>query len=119
MLRKRVIRVNGKRSVPNLLPKKKRGLKEARFTLQTPAKGKDKSKNGGVHAANGGLQPPQPAAPVVAVSPEAITTDSPIIAEKIKDLLRLAQDQGYVTYDDINDAIPDEVVSPELLDTIY
>jgi len=120
MLRKRVIRVNGKRSVPNLLlPKNKQGVKEARFTLQTPVKGVAKSKNGTAHPSNGGLHPPQPAAPVVAVSSDAITTDSPIIAEKIKDLLRLAQDQGYVTYDDINDAIPDEVVSPELLDSIY
>jgi RNA polymerase primary sigma factor len=120
MLRKRVIRVNGKRSVPNFLPTKKSGVKEARFTLQTPIKGKVKSKNGGVAPSNGGLHPPQPAASVVAVSPDAVvTTDSPIIAEKIKDLLRLAQDQGYVTYDDINDAIPDEIVSPELLDAIY
>jgi RNA polymerase primary sigma factor len=45
--------------------------------------------------------------------------DSPIIAEKVKELLRLAQDQGYLTYDDINDALPDEVVTPEVLDAIY
>jgi RNA polymerase primary sigma factor len=101
------------------MPKKKKVAKEARFTLQTPAKGQAKSKNGNGHSAAGGLQPPQPAAPAVAASPEAITGDSPIIVEKIKELLRLAQDQGYVTYDDINDAIPDEIVSPELLDTIY
>ncbi len=119
MLRKRINRVNGKRSVPSLLPKKKKISKEARFTLQSPGKSQAKSKNGNGHTANGGLQPPQPPAPVVAVSPEAITSETPIIAEKIKDLLRLAQDQGYLTYDDINDAIPDDVVSPELLDTIY
>jgi len=118
MLRKRIIRVNGRRNVPNSLPRKK-GLKEARFTLQTPIKGETKPNNGGSHPANGGLQPPQPVGPVVAKSPEAITSDSPIIVEKIKELLRLAQDQGYLTYDDINDAIPDEVVSPELLDTVY
>jgi len=119
MLRKRVISVNAKRSVPSFLPGKKQVVKEARFTLQTPAKSNGKSKNGATGPSNGGLHPPQPAAPVVAVSPEVITIDSPVIAEKIKDLLRLAQDQGYVTYDDINDAIPDEIVSPELLDTIY
>jgi RNA polymerase primary sigma factor len=120
MLRKRVNRVNGKGNAPSLLPKKKKGAKEARFTLQTPVKGEAKAKNGhGAHPANSGLQPPQVAAPVVAVSPEGITTDSPIIADKIKELLRLAQDQGYLTYDDINDAIPDEVVSPELLDMVY
>jgi len=118
MLRKRIIRVNGGGNVPNSLPKKQ-GIKEARFTLQTPIKGESSSKNGGDHPSNGGLQPPQPAAPVVAASSDSITTDSPIIVEKIKELLRLAQDQGYVTYDDINDAIPDEIVSPELLDTVY
>src|SRR5512140_2836462 len=29
------------------------------------------------------------------------------LAERIKELVRLAQDQGYLTYGDINDAIPD------------
>ena len=84
-----------------------------------PSKGEATSKSGAARPGNGRLHPPQPAAPVVAASPDAITTDSSIIAEKIKELLSLAQDQGYVTYDDINDAIPDEIVSPELLDAIY
>jgi RNA polymerase primary sigma factor len=119
MLRKRIIRVNGKRGVPNLMPKKKGVAKEARFTLQTPPKGAAKSKNGNGRPSNGGLQPPQSPIAAVAVAPEPVTGDSPIIAEKIKELLRLAQDQGYLTYDDINDAIPDDIVSPELLDTIY
>jgi len=41
------------------------------------------------------------------------------IAEKIKELVRLAQEQGYLTYNDINDALPDSMVSPEDLDEIY
>src|SRR5438034_11011002 len=41
------------------------------------------------------------------------------VAEKIKELVRLAQEQGYLTYGDINDALPDSVVSPEELDEIY
>lgn len=32
---------------------------------------------------------------------------------KIKELIKLAEGQGYLTFDDINDAIPDDVVSPE------
>jgi len=32
---------------------------------------------------------------------------------KIKDLVKLAQDQGYVTFDDINEALPESVLSPE------
>ncbi len=41
------------------------------------------------------------------------------LAEKIKDLVRLAQEQGYLTYSDVNDALPDNVVSPEELDETY
>lgn len=41
------------------------------------------------------------------------------LTEKIKELLRLAQEQGYLTYGDINDALPDGMVSPDDLDEIY
>jgi len=41
------------------------------------------------------------------------------IAEKVKELVRLAQEQGYLTYNDINDALPDVVVSTEELDELY
>ena len=41
------------------------------------------------------------------------------LTEKIKELVRLAQEQGYLTYNDINDALPDSVVTPEDLDEIY
>ncbi|HYG21213.1 MAG TPA: RNA polymerase sigma factor RpoD [Verrucomicrobiae bacterium] len=40
------------------------------------------------------------------------------ITEKIKELVRLAQEQGYLTYGDINDTLPDTLVSPEELDEI-
>src|SRR5262249_14473916 len=33
--------------------------------------------------------------------------------------LRLAQEQGYLTYNDINDALPDSIISAEELDEIY
>ncbi len=41
------------------------------------------------------------------------------LTEKVKELLRLAQEQGYLTYNDINDALPDNVILPEELDEIY
>ena len=41
------------------------------------------------------------------------------IAEKIKELVRLSKEQGYLTYGDINDALPDSVVTAEELDDIY
>jgi RNA polymerase primary sigma factor len=39
------------------------------------------------------------------------------LSETIKTLLHLAQEHGYVTYDDINDVLPDNL-SPEDLDTL-
>ena len=41
------------------------------------------------------------------------------LTEKIKELVRLAQEQGYLTYSDINDIIPDSVISPDDLDEVY
>jgi RNA polymerase primary sigma factor len=41
------------------------------------------------------------------------------LTEKIKELVRLAQEQGYLTYSDINDALPDAVVTSDELDEIY
>ena len=42
-----------------------------------------------------------------------------VLAEKIKELVRLAQEQGYLTYGDINDALPENIITPEDLDEIY
>jgi RNA polymerase primary sigma factor len=41
------------------------------------------------------------------------------IAEKIKELVRLAQEQGYLTYADINSAWADTPIAPEHRDEIY
>ncbi len=41
------------------------------------------------------------------------------IAEKVKELVRLSKEQGYLTYNDINDALPDNIVNPDDLDEIY
>jgi RNA polymerase primary sigma factor len=41
------------------------------------------------------------------------------VAQKIKELVRLAQEQGYLTYSDITDALPDALTGPEELDEIY
>jgi RNA polymerase primary sigma factor len=40
------------------------------------------------------------------------------ISEKIKELIRLAQEQGHLTYNDINDALPDPLISPEIMDEV-
>lgn len=38
---------------------------------------------------------------------------------KLKELVLLAQEQGYLTFNDINDALPDHLVSPEIMDDLY
>src|SRR6266568_2178797 len=71
-------------------------------------------------------KPTSPAEP----SPTASATDNPNpalvssagavdLTAKIKELVRLAQEQGYLTYNDINDALPDSVITPEAMDEIY
>src|SRR6266446_5700273 len=71
-------------------------------------------------------KPTSPAEP----SPTASATDNPNpalvssagtvdLTAKIKELVRLAQEQGYLTYNDINDALPESVTSPEEIDEIY
>jgi RNA polymerase primary sigma factor len=41
------------------------------------------------------------------------------LAAKVKELVRLAQEQGYLTYGDISESLPDSLMTPEDLDEIY
>ncbi len=40
------------------------------------------------------------------------------LSAKIKDLLRLAKEQGHLTYDDLHDALPDNLITPADLDQV-
>jgi RNA polymerase primary sigma factor len=44
--------------------------------------------------------------------------DEKSTAENIKELVKLAKEQGYLTYGDLNDTLPDTITSPEELDNI-
>src|ERR1051326_4887074 len=52
-------------------------------------------------------------------SPASKNGHSAEVAEKIKELVRLAQEQGYLTYGDINDALPETITGAEELGEIY
>ncbi len=41
------------------------------------------------------------------------------IAEKVKELIRLSREQGHLTYSDINDALPDSVVTANDIDEVF
>ena len=77
------------------------------------------------HAAPPNQPPPSSLASIEGASTSTGTIIGPDgkvmldMPEKIKELVRLAQEQGYLTYNDINDALPDNVVTPEELDEIY
>jgi len=48
-----------------------------------------------------------------------ITSQSGLdLSAKVKDLLRLAKEQGYLTYDDLNEALPDDLITPADLDQV-
>ncbi len=54
------------------------------------------------------------------VDADSIKTKSGLdLTEKIRELLILAKEQGHLTYDDINDALPETIVTPDDLDQIY
>jgi len=69
-------------------------------------------------------QPNLPASPRVRLNghglPGVPPAASPLatIAEKIRDLVRLAQEQGYLTYADLNEALSESMVSSEIMEEI-
>lgn len=54
-----------------------------------------------------------PAATKITLVEGKALIDSPEIQEKIRDLIRLAKEQGYLTYDDINETLPNDIVEPQ------
>ncbi|MBI2929737.1 MAG: RNA polymerase sigma factor RpoD [Verrucomicrobia bacterium] len=83
-----------------------------------PKKISEPSANGQLAAAAVASQALATATAVAAVGVFKVQSGNDL-SEKIKELVRLAQEQGYLTYTDINDALPDSVVTPEELDEIY
>ncbi|HWD20358.1 MAG TPA: RNA polymerase sigma factor RpoD [Verrucomicrobiae bacterium] len=59
------------------------------------------------------------AAPDLRLSISAPGNKTLDLTEKVKELVRLAQEQGYLTYNDINDALGDAVITPDDLDDLY
>src|SRR5580765_1461878 len=43
---------------------------------------------------------------------------NPEVSEKVKELVRLAQEQGYLTYNDINESLPENLSTPEHIEEI-
>jgi RNA polymerase primary sigma factor len=46
------------------------------------------------------------------------TLESPELQEKIRELIKLAKEQGYLTFDDLNEALPESVNDPDEMEAI-
>src|SRR5262249_28735860 len=77
--------------------------------------------NGEAAAASDKPKDVAPDSPEARLDAGSIKTKSGVdITEKVRELLLLAKEQGHLTYDDINDALPDNIITtPEDLDAIY
>jgi RNA polymerase primary sigma factor len=99
-------------------PKRKRGRpRKADKPAETATSPHSRSK-AAAPAAGAALTPEAQAAQLHALG-ELKSHSGVELTEKVKDLIRLAQEQGYLTYGDINDALPDSIVAPEELEDIY
>ncbi|MEN9282645.1 MAG: polymerase, sigma 70 [Verrucomicrobiota bacterium] len=82
-------------------------------TAEVPALPESPVKRGRGRPRKTPLPTPAPAGP----SPDA-TIESPEIQSKVRELIRLAKEQGYVTYDDLNEQLPHDVIHPDLVEEI-
>jgi RNA polymerase primary sigma factor len=64
----------------------------------------------------------QPGTAAAAVEPPALllqNVSDPALSEKIKELVRLAREQGHLTYNDLNEVLPESAATPEILDEVF
>jgi RNA polymerase primary sigma factor len=65
---------------------------------------------------------PEPRAASTAVQPPKPVIQNgsnPALSEEIKELVRLAREQGHLTYNDINEVLPEKAVTPEILEEVF
>ncbi|MGB8356373.1 MAG: RNA polymerase sigma factor RpoD [Chthoniobacteraceae bacterium] len=116
----------GKAPAHKPAPKAAKASKAHKVVKTAPASrtsGSKKASNS--HAANGkhapaknekanGHRPVE--APPAEKGPRSL--EQPEIAEKLRELIKLAKEQGYLTFDDLNEALPDSISDPEEMEAI-
>src|SRR5471030_2704625 len=75
-------------------------------------------KKGGRGVATAAVQPLESASKQIPAALLQNGSDAEL-SEKIKDLVRLAQEQGHLTYNEINEALPESTLTPEKLDEVF
>ncbi len=95
--------------------------KKAKESAEKPAVKKTTAADSAAPAKSSASIKVQPAA---AAEPTKVSThvisilDLPEVQEKIRELIKLAKEQGYLTFDDLNEALPDNVSDPDEMDSI-
>ena len=104
---KKISKASKKEKAPKALRVKvPRAKKNA---IETPA-------THGSNGSNGSRGPKKSGKPVV-IAPISVI-DQPDVQDKLRELIRLAKEQGYLTFDDLNEALPDTVSDADEMETI-
>ena len=61
---------------------------------------------------------PAKAAAAPEPAPVAATDQQKALQEKVRELIKLAKEQGYVTYDDLDEALPEGVNDPDSIESV-
>ena len=71
---------------------------------------------------NGHSAPKAATSPAPAPEPRVVQAisvlDQPDVQEKLRELTKLAKEQGYLTFDDLNEALPENLNDPDEMETI-
>ena len=94
--------------------KKKDKEKDKKKDTAKPAAAAKSAAATSVNGKNGHVAAPTPPPVVTAIS----VLDQLDVQEKIRDLIKLAKEQGYLTFDDLNEALPDQINDPDEMETI-
>ena len=78
--------------------------------MSAHVRSKSKTHRKSNHRNNHHDQPPAAGKEAIKSNGKSETEDR--IADTIKELVKLAKEQGYLTYGDLNDTLPDTITSP-------
>jgi RNA polymerase primary sigma factor len=114
-----------KKAASRIVAVKASRKKAGKHAVTPAAEEKNSRKHNGAPHSNGSAKSAN-GAPIAGATPDpridagSIKTKSGVdLTEKVRELVLLAKEQGHLTYDDINDALPENIVTPEDLDQIY
>ncbi len=110
-----------KAAKPPETPKREAKPKTTKATKATKGAKAPLSGANGVHGPNGASAPNT--APAAKTDRKAFlqaisVIDQPDVQDKLRELVRLAKEQGYLTYDDVNESLPDNMSDPDEMETI-